>query len=1040
MPRKFIYSPPANGYPEWNNNPDIFALNRMEAHTDSIHYTTVEEALDAKPKQSSSYFSLNGSWKFSFAENPEQRIKNFYSQDYDYSGWADMPVPSHWQLQGYDYPQYTNIRYPWQDTEEVKPPFAPTKYNPVGSYIRTFTMPEAWRNQPVFISFQGVESAFYVWLNGELVGYSEDTFTPAEFDLTPYLVEGENKLAVEVYRWCDASWLEDQDFWRLSGIFRDVYLYSTPHAHIYDYKVTTDLDSSYEHADLTVQAKITNYDMLSDETVTVEAMLYDKQRRPVLDAPLSMEANLDGQSAEIVQASVIVNNPLKWSAEHPSLYTLVVSLKDAQGRIIETQSCKVGFRVFAIEDGIMKINGKRIVLKGVNRHEFHCENGRAMDCDTMVKDILLMKSHNINAVRTSHYPNQPLWYSLCDEYGLYVIDEVNLETHGLWRYGQQEEEDTLPGSKPEWKDNVLDRSNSMYQRDKNHPSIIIWSLGNESFGGQNFIHMRDFFKQNDPGRVVHYEGTFHHRKYDAASDIESHMYTTPAGVEQYALKPGPKKPFILCEYSHAMGNSNGNLYKYTDLFDKYPVLQGGFIWDWVDQAIRTRTADGIEYLAYGGDFGESPHDGNFSGNGLLFADRSVTPKLYEVKRCYQNVRFEAVDPAAGELNVTNHFLFTDLGEYEWIWQVTRDGGIMSEYRGSFPVAPGETASVTLTYALPDIAGETADEYGLNVSLVLKEDSAWAPQGHEVAWDQFRLSLGTANHAAWKQNELPALETQHADGQIKLFNEHFEVSFDASTGQMLAYRYAGETLISMPPVPNFWRAWTDNDRGSKLNERSMMWKEVSGDHGNAALTGVEGGREQVTIRQRWTLQTAVPSIYEVTYVVQGDGAIQVTAVLLPGAQSLPEIPEFGLIFVLDASLEKLRWFGKGPHESYWDRSAGAKLGVYESTVQEQLVPYLKPQECGNKVDVRWAELTDDKGTGLRFAGAPTVEFNALPFTPEELETSSHGYKLPQSDKIVVRVNGKQMGVGGDDSWQARTHAEFTLYASRNHSFTFTFKGV
>jgi len=604
MRNKFVYQPPANGYPEWNNNPDVFQLNRMEAHASMMPFLTLSEALIGDHSASPYYRSLNGIWKFAFAETPDQRIQAFYQSDYDCSEWVDMPVPSHWQLQGYDYPQYTNIRYPWSALEpDLKAPFAPTAYNPVGSYVRTFRVPEAWRDQPVFISFQGVESAFYIWINGELVGYSEDTFTPAEFDITPYLTDGENKLAVEVYRWCDASWLEDQDFWRLSGIFRDVYLYTAPSLHIADFFVRTNLDAEYRDAELQLDVKLANYANLTVDAITVEAQLYDSDKRAILEQPISMTASFRGENDRSIELSTIVANPLLWSAEMPHLYTLVISLIDKDGKLLELVSCRTGFRRFELKDGLMKINGQRIVFKGVNRHEFSPDTGRALSKEDMVRDIQLMKAYNVNAVRTSHYPNQSIWYALCDEYGLYVIDETNLETHGTWSYGQKELiEENIPGSKPEWRANVLDRCNSMFQRDKNHPSIVIWSLGNESYGGDNFIAMHSFLKLSDPTRLVHYEGVFHYKSSESATDIESTMYIKPKDVEQYA-RNNPQKAYIICEYSHAMGNSCGGLHLYWELFDRYDILQGAFIWDWIDQAIRTKTPEGIEYLAYGGDSG-----------------------------------------------------------------------------------------------------------------------------------------------------------------------------------------------------------------------------------------------------------------------------------------------------------------------------------------------------------------------------------------------------------------------------------------------------
>jgi beta-galactosidase len=1048
MTKKFVYTPPVNGYPEWNNNPQIFQLNRMEARATLMPYRSEDEALAGVREASDSYQSLNGTWKFHFAENAQGRPQEFYRSDYDCSSWADIAVPSHWQLQGFDFPQYTNVTYPWVGHEDLKPPFAPVKYNPVGSYSRSFTVPAAWTGQPVYLSFQGVESAFYVWVNGDLVGFSQDSFTPADFDITPYLVDGENKLAVEVYRWSDASWLEDQDFWRLSGIFRDVYVHTTPITHISDFKVLTDLDDSFENAELRIHAKVTNYDGLGTGTRRVEAVLYDSELKPLWKEPLSVQVNVSGAQKQEVVLSTSVDRPAKWSAEKPNLYTLVLSLIDENGSLLETESCKVGFRKFEIHDGLMKINGERIVFKGVNRHEFDTDRGRSVDKASMIADILLMKQHNINAVRTSHYPNNPYWYELCDQYGLYVIDETNLETHGSWSYGQEGEGDAVPGSKPEWTGAVLDRANSMMQRDKNHPSIVIWSLGNEAFGGDNFIKMHDFLREADPSRVVHYEGVANFRASEASSDIESQMYSRIEQIEGYARNK-PKKPFILCEYSHAMGNSCGNLFKYWELFDKYPVLQGGFIWDWIDQSIRTTTPEGITYQAYGGDFGDTPNDGNFCGNGLIFADRTPSPKIYEVKKCYQNVKFEALDLAKGQVKVTNQYLFTDLSEFDWTWTIERNGVSVGEAkRGQFAVKPGETATVELALNHTEAAWPK-DEFVLTISLQLNEDTRWAQKGHEIAWEQFLLPVSKAVQVYLDLNvqaeSAAALSVEEAvqiastKEAISLKGGNFSLQFNAATGDISSYVYEGSELFLTGPVPNFWRAYTDNDRGNQHHIRCATWQEAGSGRTLQSLQAKSIGDGRAEVRVHFELATAPASEVQLVYTVSPNGEVEVRMELVPGAK-LPEIPEIGVLFQLDGTFQQLSWYGRGPHENYWDRSVGAKLALHSGTVEEQFVPYLRPQECGNKTDVRWATLTDAKGRGLLITGLPTVELNALPYLPSELEAHDHTYKLPASDKVVLRVNYKQMGVGGDDSWGARTHPEFTLYANRTYTYAFTFKGI
>ncbi|RAU97347.1 glycoside hydrolase family 2 TIM barrel-domain containing protein [Paenibacillus sp. YN15] len=1038
MKPKFRYAPPANGYPEWNNNPDIFQVNRLAAATAYIPYPTAEEAAAGQEQASPWRMTLNGTWQFHYADHPEARPADFYRTDYDTSGWDTIPVPAHWQFHGYDYPQYTNVTYPWKGKEDLEPPFAPVRYNPVGSYVRTFTLPENWREQPVYISFQGVESAFYVWVNGDFVGYSEDTFTPAEFDLTPYLTDGENKLAVEVYRWCDASWLEDQDFWRLSGIFREVYLYTTPLLHIRDLAAVTELDDSFSRAQLKLKATVTRYLSSGGKKAAVEARLLDSDRRAVTVEPILLEGNFAGEEDTLIlSVASAVDNPLLWSAEAPHLYTLVVCLKDEEGRLLEAQSCKIGFRRFEIEGGLMKINGQRIMFRGVNRHEFGCDTGRAVREEDMLHDILLMKQNNINAVRTSHYPNHRQWYRLCDEYGLYVIDETNLETHGSWRYGQQEEEGALPGSKPEWTDNVLDRCNSMLQRDKNHPSVVIWSLGNESFGGENFRKMHDYLREQDPTRVVHYEGAFHFRATDDASDIESHMYSKVETVEKYALSQ-PAKPFILCEYSHAMGNSCGDLYKYWELFDKYPVLQGGFIWDWRDQAIRTENAQGESYLAYGGDFGDFPNDGTFSGNGLIFADGAVTPKLAEVKGCYQSVRFRAADLKEGKIRLENQFLFTGLEQFDLQWHVDINGQLKQEGILQASVAPLAAETLRVPYALP-ASLPAGEEAVLTLSLVLRNGEIWAPAGHEIAFGQFILPVPAAEAAAPAAAPGGALlRITETERELTAEGGNFHAVFCKKSGSLISYAVGGTELLASAPGPHFWRAVTDNDRGNKHPVRCATWREAGANRKLLSFKA-EAAAAGVTAEAEFLLATAPRSRCTVRYALDPAGVLTVEQELAPGV-NLPEIPVVGLLFTMDPSFRHLTWYGMGPHENYCDRVTGARLGVYAGTVEEQMTPYLRPQESGNKTGVRWAELRNGQGRGLRIEGAPAVELSVLPYTPEELELADHAYKLPRQLRTVVRVNARQMGVGGDDSWGAHVHPEFTLPANQVYSHRFVLKPI
>lgn len=1028
MREKYTRTLPANGYPEWNNNPEIFQLNRMPARATLMPYDSLAEALKCDRSASAHKLSLNGQWRFNFAKNILEAPADFYKSDYDVSGWNEIKVPAHWQFQGYDYPQYTNTNYPWSAAEpKLRPPYAPSGYNPVGSYVKSFEIPENYdaESTPVTLHFGAVESAFYVWVNGSFLGFNKDSFCPAEFDVTPYLVKGENKVAVQVFRWCDASWLEDQDFWRLSGIFREVYLEFHNPVHVYDVFAKPVLSGDFASAVLDVDVTLRNYGYKQDK-VSVSAQLYRDGEAALKTAP-KVTLPLSGEEMQRLSLSAQVEKPKLWSAEKPNLYTLVLTLKD--GEKTEYVSVRVGFRSFVIKNGLMEINGVPVMLKGVNRHDFTAANGRATTYEEMVTSITLMKQHNINAVRTSHYPNNELWYDLCDEYGLYMIDEVNLETHGTWHYGQREEGETLPGSKPEWAGIVVDRANSMVMRDKNHPAVCIWSLGNESFGGENFIKMRDHIKALDETkRPIHYEGVCHNREFNHASEIESEMYTRPWNVVGNINRDN-EKPFILCEYSHAMGNSCGGLKDYWELFYKYPSLQGGFIWDWIDQAILTETPDGRPYLAYGGDFGEEPNDGTFAGNGLIFADHEITPKLIETKACYQNIVFSDADLINGRVRIENRFLFTDLSEFDFRWKLELNGEFIKEGAFSAELAPLKTGVFSIGGEMPE---KGRGEYVLTISAHTRENTLWAQAGHEIAFGQFILpSVDTTPERSF------AAGFVEMDGNT-VSGDGFSVSFDGETGYINSYIIGNTELLKAPAVMNFWRALTDNDKGSRLLKRSGSWREA-GENASLISREVERMADGVKIKCTYAVPTEEESRAELIYEIFSDGEIKVTMTLVPGRMR-DEIPEVGMMFIADKALTDMTFYGNGPHENYIDRDASARLGIYRQKVADQMTHYLVPQESGNKTAVRWAEFTRENGSGVRFEALGNMEVSANPWTPAEIEAADHAYKLPESDKCVIHINGWQQGVGGDDSWGSRPHVQYQLQTNREYTYSFVISPV
>ena len=1004
-------------------DPQYFKDGRMDAHSDHTYYRDGEEA---KEKETSFRYDLNGIWKFHYARNYGSAIPGFEKTEYCCKDWDDIRVPAHIQMEGYDVPQYANVQYPWEGHEDIHPGEVPEHFNPVASYVKYFEVPEEMQGKRLFISFQGAESGIALWLNGHFVGYSEDSFTPSEFELTEYVKEGENKLAAQVFKWTASSWCEDQDFFRFSGIYRDVYLYTVPEVHVYDLQIRAIPDETLSAAALEIR---TNTWGKGEIKITLsragETVIEDKKA-------------LDGEEIYAWK----VENPVLWSAEDPQLYDLTMEIYNESGELQEVIPQKVGFRRFEMKDGIMTLNGKRIVFKGVNRHEFSSVSGRHVSEEELRKDLKIMKQNNINAIRTCHYPDASLIYQLCDEYGIYMIDETNLESHGSWDIAEFTKDYTyvVPHDKPEWLDMMLDRANSMYQRDKNHAAILIWSCGNESFGGKDIFEMSQFFHKADPTRLVHYEGVCHDRRYNDTSDMESQMYPSVEAIKEFLAKDD-SKPFVCCEYTHAMGNSCGAMHKYTDLTDTEPKYQGGFIWDYIDQSIYKKDRYGKEFQAYGGDFGERPTDYNFSGNGIAYGgNRDASPKMQEVKFNYQNITAEV---SADSVKVINKNLFVNTDIFDCKVTVAKDGKVIRKASLATAVAPLSEE----VYALPLAKEEKPGEYAVTVSFHLKEDKVWAEAGHEVAFGQYIYKVEAPKKACPE-----GVEVIRSTHNIGVRGTHFEVLFSVLNGGLVSYKYAGKEMIEAIPKPNFWRAPTDNDCGNLMGMRYGQWKIASmylshkdfrkGPYGTGNIPEVEVNEKTVKVTYTYLMPTTPTSKCKLSYEVFGDGRVKTTLTYEP-LKELGDIPEFGVIFKFNADYDRVEWYGLGETETYSDRKKGAKLGIYENKVADNMARYMVPQECGAKEEVRWAKVTDRKGRGMLFEmdenNGPMM-FSALPYTPHEMENAMHPYELPEVHYTVVRVAKDQMGVGGDDSWGARTHEEYLLKTDKKMEFSFVFKGL
>ncbi|NWG12061.1 MAG: DUF4981 domain-containing protein [Acidobacteria bacterium] len=1012
-------------HPAWDD-PAVLEINREKPHATMMTYPSAALARQGTRERSPWFLSLNGRWKFHWSKDPAGRPADFHRPDFADTQWRTLPVPSNWQMHGYGIPIYTNILYPWPQ-DPMGPPVVPRENNEVGSYRTVFTLPTEWAGRQTFLHFDGVDSAFYVWVNGKEVGYSEDSRTPAEFNITRHLKPGANLLAVEVYRYSDGAFLEDQDMFRLSGIYRDVYLWSRADLRIRDFETVAGLDSRLEEGNLRVKAAVANLGRTAAaSTVTVE--LFDAAGKPVFPARREkLEVAAGGEAT--LDVEIPAGMPFKWSAETPYLYQLLLTLRNAAGAVVEIIPSHVGFRKVEIRDGVLLVNGRAIRFKGVNRHEHHPDTGHYVDRKTMLRDIELMKQFNINAVRTSHYPNAPEWYELCDRFGIYVWDEGNIESH---HYGNHPKNRLM--NDPAWRAAHLERVQRMVERDKNHPCVVVWSLGNESGDGPNAAAVYQWVRQRDPTRPFHYEGSTSNGGTN--SDINSFMYPHVRSLRELAARR-PGMPLILCEYAHSMGNSQGNLKEYWDVFYAEPNIQGAFVWDWVDQGIRQPVPAGYlapsgpkTFLAYGGwweDRNGVRNDGNFCQNGLVNADRKPYPGLWALKYVYRSLHASAVDPAAGRIKVKSWFDFVNAKDVaEGRWEVRADGRAIAS--GSLPeldLAPRQEKEFFV--AVPAIRPAPGVEYWLNLSFLTKSATPWAAKGHEISWEQFPLPLA-APAARADMSAIPDLGFSDWPDQTHLTGPDFAVAFDKRLGVLHDYTFRGSLLLGRGPLPDFWRAMTDNDRGAW---KSLMRRAVSDPAADIAvwrtaasawkITGVEAVRLDAK-SARITVKADLPAVagrYTMSCTIYGSGDIVVDAAYEPGNAKLAMMPRFGTELVVAPGFENLSWYGRGPADTYSDRNY-ERVGEYSTTVAASWIDYSRPQENGNKVDVRRLTLTDDKGRGLLAVGMPHLSASARHVTKADMEAPGYSMMLPRRAEIYLNLDAGQMGVGGTDSWSPNAY--------------------
>jgi len=1007
---------------DWEN-PAVFQINREPARSTFLPFADEHSAIADIYENSPWYLTLNGNWKFQWSPTPDQRPKDFYKTDFNVVNWKEIQVPSNWELKGYGIPIYTNSVYPFPRN----PPYIDHSDNPVGSYRRYIDLPEQWNGRRVYLHFEAGTSAMYIWVNGQKVGYTENTKSPAEFDITNYVKSGRNLVAVEVYRWSDGSYLEDQDFWRISGIDRNVYLYSTENVRIADFFARPDLDGSYKNGSLSVDVTLHNYNK-SVKTGQVEASLLDADGKEIFNQTLNINAPANGKKEATFSKNVSVPN--LWSNETPYLYSLLLTLKDENGRYIESVATKIGFRKVELKNGQLLVNGKRIMVHGVNMHEHNPVTGHYQDKETIMKDLSLMKQNNINAVRCCHYPENICFVKLCEKYGIYLVDEANIESHGMG-YGHEN-----MAYHSEWDGMHMDRTISLVERDKNSPAVIIWSLGNEASNGDVFFKTYKWIKERDKTRLVQFEQAGE----KANTDIVCPMYPSINRMKEYAAREKVERPFIMCEYAHSMGNSSGNFKEYWDIIRGSKNMQGGFIWDWVDQGFLVTDEAGRKYWAYGGDMGSQNYrnDENFNHNGLVFPDRIPHPGLKEVKKYYQDIYFKAVQPEKGLITVENDLHYTNLQNYTFGYEVLKNGEVIKA--GTFDVDTAPETEEQVQLAMPDMSTADGVEYLLNVFAYTRTGSDLVPQGHEVAREQFKL--GEGNYFA---------KGADVKGSVKVSDEKDRFTMEAAgvyvivnkwSGLLEGYKVDDKWYFNTKPTPNFWRAPTDNDFGNNMQRKCNIWRMAGANTSVKNIAQkVEDGKAIVTAD---IYLKDVASDYQIVYTLSVDGALTVNVSYKAGVNELPEMPRFGMIMSLDKEFENFRYYGRGPWENYSDRNTASQIGIYNSKVSDQYVPYTRPQENGYKTDLRWLTLTNNEGKGLRFEGLQPICVGVLNNWPEDFDPGiskkyRHINDITPVNEVVLSVDLAQRGVGGDTSWGAYPHEQYLLKA-KEYSYGFVIKPV